>query len=87
MDVGLSRKASFANGKKRNVKCGPKQHVIITFSRKKFEYQRFIRNRQIERAKKILEKPGADEYKKAPTMSRDFIKRLLILKAQYEIGL
>ena len=32
------------------------QKIIVSFSRKMMEYQRFIRNRQIERAKKLLTK-------------------------------
>ncbi len=38
------RRKVFANGKKKcKIKAVLKQHVIITFSRKSFEYQRFIR--------------------------------------------
>lgn len=87
MDVGLSEEKVFANGKKRNVKSKAvlKQHVIITFSRKSFEYQRFIRNRQIERAKKILEHLEPDEYKKGPNDVTRFIKKASDSKAQYEI--
>lgn len=52
-----------------------KQSVIITFSRKAMEYQRFIRNRQIERAKDML--PGLDPelYKKGPDDVTRFITR------------
>ena len=32
------------------------QKIIVSFSRKMMESQRFIRNRQIERAKKLLTK-------------------------------
>ena len=87
MDVGLSEEKVFANGKKRNVKSKAvlKQHVIITFSRKSFEYQRFIRNRQIERAKKLLENLEPDEYKKGPNDVTRFIKKASDSKVQYEI--
>ena len=62
LDVGLYEEKVLNNGKTKKVKSKAtlKQHVIITFSRKSMEYQRFIRNRQIERAKKILEKMDPD---------------------------
>ena len=40
------------------------------------EYQRFIRNRQIERAKSILDKMDPDEYKKGPNDVTHFIKKV-----------
>lgn len=87
LDVGLYEEKTFANGKTRNVKskAALKQHVIITFSRKSFEYQRFIRNRQIERAKKILENIKPEEYKKGPNDVTRFIKKSSNSKERYEI--
>ena len=40
------------------------------------EYQRFIRNRQIERAKKLLKHIDPETYKKGPNDVTRFIKRL-----------
>ena len=40
------------------------------------EYQRYIRNRQIERAKKLLKNMDPDSYKKGPNDVTRFIKRV-----------
>ena len=52
-NVGLYEEKVCKNGKVRKVKSKAvlKQKIIISFSRKMMEYQRYIRNRQIERAK------------------------------------
>ena len=77
VDLGLTELKVFQNGNARQVKSKAemKQSVIITFSRKAMEYQRFIRNRQIERAKDML--PGLDPelYKKGPNDVTRFITR------------
>jgi len=89
LDVGLYEEKILNNGKTKKVKskASLKQHVIITFSRKTMEYQRFIRNRQIERAKKILEKMDPDEYKKGPNDVTRFIKKVEHSKDKYELDL
>lgn len=89
LDVGLCEEKTLASGKTKKVKSKAKlkQHVIITFSRKSFEYQRYIRNRQIERAKKILEKMAPDEYKKGPNDITRFIKKTSGVKDKYELDL
>ena len=89
LDVGLYEERILANGKTKKVKSKAtlKQHIIITFSRKTFEYQRAVRNRQIERAKKILESKDPDEYKKGPNDVRRFIKKKSKEKDQYELDL
>lgn len=89
LDVGLYEEKVLNNGKTKKVKSKAtlKQHVIITFSRKSMEYQRFIRNRQIERAKKILEKMDPDEYKKGPNDVTRFIKKAEHSKDKYELDL
>ena len=52
------------------------QSLIITFSRKQFEYQRAVRNRQIERAKDLLATArDPEEIKKGPSDIRRFIRR------------
>ena len=69
-DVGLYEEKKLKNGKTRNVKSKAvlKQKIIITFSRKMLEYQRYIRSRQVERAKKLLASLDPDTYKKGQMM-------------------
>lgn len=76
-DLGLYEDKQFKNGNTRKVKSKAvvKQKVIITFSRKAMEYQRYIRNRQIERAKAMLSNLDPDTYKKGPNDVTRFIKR------------
>lgn len=76
-DCGLYEEKICKNGVKRKVKSKTviPQKIIITFSRKMMEYQRYIRNRQIERAKKILKNLDPDTYKKGPHDVTRFIKR------------
>ncbi|MEE0420066.1 MAG: transposase [Lachnospiraceae bacterium] len=52
------------------------QRIIITFSRKMMEYQRAVRDRQIERAKKLLALKDLEEIKKGPNDVRRFMKRV-----------
>ena len=76
-DLGLYEEKQFKNGNTRKVKSKAvvKQKVIITFSRKAMEYQRYIRNRQIERAKAMLSNLDPETYKKGPNDVTRFIKR------------
>lgn len=89
IDVGLYEDKVLKSGKIKKVKSKAtlKQHIIITFSRKSMEYQRFIRNRQIERAKKILERIDPDEFKKGPNDVTRFIKKVKNSKDKYELDL
>lgn len=89
LDTGLFDEQILKNGKTRKVKskASLKQHVIITFSRKSFEYQRHIRNLQIERAKKLLENLNPEEYKKGPNDVTRFIKKQSNSKDKYELDL
>lgn len=77
LDVGLYEEKVCKNGKTRKVKSKAvlKQKIIISYSRKMMEYQRCIRNRQIERAKKLLKNIDPDTYKKGPNDVTRFIKR------------
>ena len=77
LDVGLYEEKVCKNGKTRKVKSKAvlKQKIIISYSRKMMEYQRCIRNRQIERARKLLENIDPDTYKKGPNDVTRFIKR------------
>lgn len=76
-DLGLYEEKKLKNGKTQRVKSKAtvKQKVIVTFSRKMMEYQRYIRNRQIERAKRLLKDLNPDTYKKGPHDVTRFIKR------------
>jgi transposase len=77
VDVGLSEEKTYMDGSTRLVKSQGilEQTVIITFSRKTMEYQRHIRNAQIERAKKILHTKNVGEVKKGNHDVSRFIKR------------
>jgi transposase DDE domain len=77
LDLGLYEDVTPKNGRtvKRKAKGVLKQRIIITFSRKVMEYQRAVRSRQIERAKKLLESKDPEEIKKGPNDVRRFLKR------------
>ena len=77
VELGLYEEKRYKNGKVKYVKAKGilKQNLIITFSRKMMEYQRYIRNRQIDRAKKLLENIDPETYKKGPHDVTRFIKR------------
>ena len=77
VDLGLYEEQKLKNGKNRMVKVKGllPQKLIITFSRKMMEYQRFVRNRQIERAKNLLKNIDPETYKKGPNDVTRFIKR------------
>lgn len=82
VDVGLYEEMVYKNGKTTMVKSKAilKQKIIITFSRKTMEYQRHIRNAQIERAKNILNSRNVEDVKKGPHDVTRFIKRTSIGK-------
>jgi len=86
-DVGLYEFKQLQNGKIKKIKTKAtlKQYVIITYSRKMMEYQRTIRNRQIERAKKLLKEMDPDTFKKGPNDVTRFIKKTDKSKCDYEI--
>lgn len=77
IDLGLYDEKILKNGKIKKVKAKGtiKQKVIITFSRKMMEYQRTVRNRQIKRARKMVERNDPEEIKKGPNDVRRFMKR------------
>lgn len=93
-DVGLYEEKICKNGRVRKVKSKAVLHqkIIISFSRKMMEYQRYIRNRQIERAKKLLKNIDPETYKKGPHDVTRFIKRTSSTKSgervtdKYEIN-
>jgi transposase len=77
LDLGLYEEITLKNGNKKRVKSKAflPQSIIITFSRKMMEYQRYIRNAQIERAKKILALKNVEDVKKGNNDVKRFIKR------------
>lgn len=83
VDLGLYDEKILKNGKVRKVKAKGilEQRVIITFSRKMMEYQRIIRNRQIERARKMVERNDPEEIRKGPNDVRRFMKRTVKTKS------
>ena len=87
VDFGLYEEVQLNNGKTKKVKSKAllKQRIIITFSRKMMEYQRTVRNRQIERAKKLLQNIDPDSYKKGPHDVTRFIKRISSSKSGEEV--
>ena len=78
VDLGLYEDKVLKNGKTQRVKVKAllPQRIIITFSRKMMEYQRTVRNRQIERAKKLLQINDPEEIKKGPNDVKRFMKRV-----------
>lgn len=76
VDLGLFEVKQYKNGKTKKVKSkgNLKQRIIVTYSRKMAEYQKTVRNRQIEHAKKILANMDPDNFKKGPNDVTRFIK-------------
>ena len=86
LDLGLYEEVTLENGRtvKRKAKGLLKQHIIITFSRKAMEYQRAVRSRQVERAKKLLELKDPEEIKNGPNDVKRFLKRTAVTKSGEE---
>jgi len=82
VDTGLYEEKIFKNGNSKLVKAKAvlKQRIIITFSRKTMEYQRNIRDRQVERARYILKHKDVEDVKKGPNDVTRFIKRTSVGK-------
>lgn len=89
IELGLYDYKPLKNGGSRKVKAKGdlKQYIIVTFSRKMMEYQRTVRNRQIERAKKLLKVKKPEDIKKGPNDVKRFLKKKggEDKKAEYEI--
>lgn len=83
VDLGLYEEKTLKNGRTKQVKATGvlKQRLIITFSRKMMEYQRTIRNRQIERAQNLLNLKDPEEIKKGPNDVKRFMKRVTRTKS------
>ena len=78
VDLGLYEDKVLKNGKVKKVKIKAllPQRIIVTFSRKMMEYQRTVRNRQVERAKRLLQSNDPEEIKKGPNDVKRFMKRI-----------
>lgn len=78
VDLGLYEDIVLKNGTVRSRKAIGllRQRIIITFSRKMMEYQRTVRNRQIERAQRLLDSKDPEEIKKGPNDVKRFMKRI-----------
>lgn len=89
VDLGLYEEKKLKNGKIKYVQATGllKQKLIITFSRKIMEYQRTVRRRQIERAKRLLEKNDPEEIKKGPNDVKRFLKRTAKTKSGEEAAI
>lgn len=75
---GFFETKTTSTGKTKQVKTKGmlKQWIVVTFSRKQFEYQRAIRNRQIERARQLLANAvDPEEIRKSSHDVRRFIRR------------
>jgi transposase len=77
VDLGLYEEKLLKNGKTKKVKSKAclEQKIIIAFSRKTMEYQRAIRNRQIDRARRLIQSESVESVKKGPHDVTRFIKR------------
>ncbi len=86
-DLGLHEEKEGQNGSVRKMKSKAvvPQKIIVSFSRKMMEYQRYIRNQQIERAKKLLKNLDPETYKKGPHDVTRFIKRTSSTKSGEKI--
>lgn len=87
LDVGLLEDKVLKNGKIRKVKSKAtlKQHIIVTFSRKMMEYQRYIRNGQIERARHLVSTNTVTTLRKGPNDVTRFIKKVGNSKDTFKI--
>jgi len=83
VDLGLYEEKILKDGRTKRVKATGilKQRLIITFSRKMMEYQRAVRSRQIERARKLLDMKDPEEIKKGPNDVKRFMKRVARTKS------
>ena len=77
VDLGLEETYLTQTGKERirKAKGSLKQYVIIIFSRKSMEYQRAIREKQVERARKLITSNKVDKLGKNQNDPKRFIKK------------
>ena len=89
MDTGLYEEKVYKNGRTKKVKTKGTlhQYIIVTFSRKMMEYQRTIRERHLERAKKLLRLKDPEKIKKGPNDIRRFLKNTSSDTANYVLDM
>ena len=89
MDTELYEEKVYKNGRTKKVKTKGTlhQYIIVTFSRKMMEYQRTIRERQLERAKKLLRLKDPEKIKKGPNDIRRFLKNTSSDTANYVLDM
>lgn len=89
MDTGLYEEKVYKNGRTKKVKAKGTlhQYIIVTFSRKMMEYQKTIRERQLERAKKLLRLKDPEKIKKGPNDIRRFLKNTSSDTANYVLDM
>ena len=89
MDTGLYEEKVYKNGRTKKVKAKGTlhQYIIVTFSRKMMECQRTIRERQLERAKKLLRLKDPEKIKKGPNDIRRFLKNTSSDTANYVLDM
>lgn len=89
MDTGLYEEKVYKNCRTKKVKAKGTlhQYIIVTFSRKMMEYQRTIRERQLERAKKLLRLKDPEKIKKGPNDIRRFLKNTSSDTANYVLDM
>ena len=78
VDLGIVEEKVYKNGKTGFVKSkgSLQQKVIVTYSRLSAEYQKHIREGQIERARNIINNYNVEDVKKGPNDVTRFIKRI-----------
>ncbi len=83
VDLGLYEEKILKDGRTKQAKASGvlEQRLIVTFSRKMMEYQRTVRSRQIERARRLLDLKDPEEIKKGPNDVRRFMKRITHTKS------
>ena len=82
IDLGFYEVKKHKNGResRKKAKGTINQRIIITFSRKMMEYQRAIRQKQIDRATAMLGNLNPESFKKGPHDVTRFIQRTSIGK-------
>jgi len=88
VDLGLYEDVTYKNGHIGRKKATGllKQRVIVTFSRKMLEYQRAVRSRQVERAKKLLHTNDPENIKKGPNDVKRLLKRVVKTESGEKAG-
>lgn len=86
-DLGFTETYTDENGntKERKAKGTLDQYIIVTFSRKTMEYQKTIREKQIERAKKMIKNGSVERKGKTQNDPRRFITDDSNKKGNYKI--